>query len=288
MVRRASFSFFAIFSRLSPSRAFIIPVLLALLVDGTRCHAQSLSLFADAAPADPADPSTQAVTVGVKFWSTRAGTVSAIRFYRGAKSPTGYVARLYSAAGGLLGSVPMATESGPVPGWQEALFAAPIAIAANTSYVAAYYAPNGQFAASPYGLKQAATNGPLAAPAAASVGGNGVYNYRNRFPTRDYQDTNYFVDVAFISAGIYLSVTANPPNPTIPSTTPLGAVVATLAGTWSDGAPFTGTLSFVAPNFSHGGVFAIDSSNNLIVNPLGPGVGAAAGTTETVTIGATQ
>jgi hypothetical protein len=35
-------------------------------------------------------------------------------------------------------------------------------------------------------------------------------------------------------------------------------VVAKLTATWSDGAPFTGTLSFAAPNFSHGGVYALD------------------------------
>jgi hypothetical protein len=182
----------------------------------------------------------------------------------------------------------MAQESGPVPGWQQAVFASPIPIAANTTYVAAYYAPTGEYAATAYGLNQAVSNGPLTAAAASAVGGNGVYKYNERFPSRDYQNTNYFVDVAFVPTGTYLSITSNPPNPTIPSTTPLGSVVAKLSATWSDRSPFTGSLSFGPPNYNAGGVYALDSNNDLIISPLGPGVGSAGGSTESVTIAATQ
>jgi hypothetical protein len=131
------------------------------------------------------------------------------------------------------------------------------------------------------------TNGPLTAGAASAVGGSGVYKYSQRLPTRDYQNTNYFVDVAFVPTGTYLGITSNPPNPTVPSTTPVGGVLAKLTATWSDGALLTGKLSFGAPNFNSGGVYAIDSSNNLIIRPLGPGVGFAGGSTENVTIVAT-
>ena len=89
------------------------------------------------------------------------------------------------------------------------------------------------------------------------------------------------------STAPFLQVTLNPPNPTIPSTTPLGAVVATITVTWSNGAPFTGTLSFGSPNSNGGGVYAL-SGNNLIINPAGPGVGPAGGAVQNVTIVATQ
>jgi Domain of unknown function (DUF4082) len=287
MVRRVSFALVSLLAHLSrPIKLFIVLLPLAPLVEVNECLAQALSIFGNAVPASAAVSSSYAKTLGVKFWSTQAGTISAIKFYRGATSPHGYVVSLYSAGGTLLGSVTMAQESGPVPGWQEAVFPTPIPIAANTSYVASYYAPSGQYAVTPHGLTQTVSNGPLNAPAASLVGGNGVYQYYQRFPTRDYQDTNYFVDVAFVPSGTYLSLTVSPPNPTIPSTTPLGATVAQITAAWSDGAPFIGTLSFGAPNFNYGGVYAMDSNNNLIVNPLGPGVGSAG--TEHVTIVATE
>jgi hypothetical protein len=287
MIRRVSVVLGSLLADLSgPIWVFVILLPLALL-DGSDCLAQSLSLFTNAAPATGAVSSTGAITLGAKFWSSQPGTISAIKFYRGATSPQGYVARLYSAGGTLLASVTMAKESGPVPGWQQAVFASPIPIAANTSYVAAYYAPSGQYAATPYGLNQAASNGPLTAPAASTVGGNGVYKANETFPTRDSENTNYFVDVAFVPTGTYLSLTVSPPSPTIPSTAPLGTVVVQLSAVWSDGAPFTGTLSFGPTDYSDGGVYALEG-NNLIINPSGPGVGSAGGTTEYVTIVATQ
>jgi hypothetical protein len=183
----------------------------------------------------------------------------------------------------------MAQESGPVPGWQQAVFASPIPIAANTTYVAAYYAPSGQYSDTPYGLKQTISNGPLNAPAASLVGGNGVWKSGLAFPTGDWEHANFFVDVAFTpTAQSYLNISANPPNPTIPSTTVPGSVVAKLTVKWSDGSPFTGTLSFGPPNYSAGGVYALDSNSNLIISPSGPGVGSAGGSTENVTIVAKQ
>ena len=261
-----------------------------LLMSGNECLAQStVSIFSNALPANPVDGYTGATTLGMKFWSSQPGTISAILFYRGATSPQGYVASLYSADGStLLGSVTMAQESGLVPGWQQAVFASPIPIAANTSYVAAYYAPSGQYADTVYGLTQTVSNGPLNAPAASLVGGNGVWIRGLAFPTLGWENANFFVDVAFVSTGTYLSITSNPPNPTIPSTTPLGATVARITASWSDGSPFAGTLSFGPPNFNYGGIYALDSNNNLIINPLGPGVGSAGGSTENVTIVATQ
>src|SRR5271165_6850269 len=250
---------------------------------------QSISIFGDAVPNNPVEADYSAITLGVKFWSSQPGVISAVRFYRGAVSPQGYVARLYAANGTLLGSVNMAQESGPVPGWQEVDFATPISISANQTYIAAYYAPSGQYADVFFGLTQGVTNGPLNVPGSAAVGGNGVYNYGNSFPSSTWNDSNYFVDVLFMptTPAPYLVLNFNPGNPSITNTALLGSVVATIIPSWSDGSPFTGTLSFGPPYSNDHGTFAI-SGNTLIVNPSGPGVSSDANTTQQVTIVATQ
>ena len=271
---------------LRPLLILLLP--LALLMSGTARSQSTISLFTNVVPTTSASPDTTPQTFGVKFSSSQAGTISAIPFYRGAKSPNGYVATLYSGDGStVLGSVTMAKESGPVPGWQQAVFAAPISINANTTYVAAYYAPSGQYAYRNFGLTNTVTSGTLNASAASTVGGNGVYYRGKGFPNSSWDDTNFFVDVAFTASAPVLNIALNPPNPTIPNTTPLSAVVATITVTWSNGAPFTGTLSFGPPNNNGGGVYAL-SGNNLIINPAGPGVGPAGGSVQNVTIVATQ
>src|SRR5262249_46084690 len=145
-------------------RNFGLPFLIVLIaysVSGRSLAQSPLNILGNTVPANPVEADYSAATLGVKFWSSQGGRISGIRFYRGATSPAGYVARLYSAAGGLLGSVALAKESDPAPGWQTALFPSPISIAANTTYVAAYYTPNGKYADDYYGLNTSKTNGPL-------------------------------------------------------------------------------------------------------------------------------
>jgi hypothetical protein len=258
----------------------------AIMTNEGQASAQSISVFGNAVPNNPIN-NGNAVTLGAKFWSSQPGTISAIRFYRAAVSPEGYVAMLYSAGGALLGSVKLAQESGPVPGWQVANFPSPIPISANRTYIAAYYCGTGEGASDAYGLKNGVTNGPLIAPASSAVGGNGVYHYKNAFPSRTYEASNYYVDVLFSPTGASLALSFNPPNPSIPANAPLGSIVATITPSWSDGSPFTGTLSFAPPYSNDQGIFSI-SRNNLIINPSGPGVAADGNTVQNVTVIATQ
>jgi hypothetical protein len=67
-------------------------------------------------------------------------------------------------------------------------------------------------------------------------------------------------------------ITVTPSTPTIPDTTPLGAVVAKFSAAMNDGSPFGGTVIFGAPYYDAGGIFSI-SGSNIIVNPSGPGIG---------------
>ena len=270
----------------SCSFTYLFGLSLAVAIAGGVASAQSLSIFGDAVPKNPIDD-PGATTLGVKFWSSQSGSVVGIRFYRAVVSPQGYVVKLYSTGGTLLGSATIATEPGRLPGWQEVYFASPIPISANTTYVATYYCPVGQGAWDQHELDNGATNGPLTAPAGGMVGGNGVYISGNAFPTIDYAHDNYYVDVLFTPTGQSLVLNFDPPNPSITSSAPLGSVVTTIIASWSDGSPFTGPLSFAPPYSNNQGVFAI-SGNNLIVSPSGPGVSSDANTTLNVTIVATQ
>jgi len=268
--------------------SLLFGISLAMLVSGGESSAQSINIFSNTALSNASEGNQTPITLGVKFWSSQSGTVSAIRFYRGTTSPQGYVARLYSASGTLLGSVTMATESGPVPGWQVGTFASPIAISPNTTYVAAYYVPSGEYLRVLDGLTQGVATGPLTAPASSAVGGNGVYHSKLGFPkSTTTWNANYLADVLFTPTGATLVLNFNPSNPSIPANMPLGSVVATITPSWSDGSPFTGTLSFAQPYSNDQGGFAI-SGNNLIINPSGPGLSADANTVQNVTIVATQ
>jgi hypothetical protein len=84
-----------------------------------------------------------------------------------------------------------------------------------------------------------------------------------------------------------LSLSLSPSSPSVASNAALGSAVATITATWSDGSPFTGTLTFGSPYSNDNATFAI-SGNNLIINPAGPGVSADANTVQNVTIVATQ
>jgi endonuclease/exonuclease/phosphatase family metal-dependent hydrolase len=158
----------------------------------------SQTIFGDRTPSNAVEePDTKAVELGVKFRSNVAGAIESIRFYRGAGNGAGYVAHLWSSGGALLAEV--AVPAGP-NGWHEARLPTPVAVAANTIYIASYFTSNGLFARDPGGLASTVTSGNLTAPSSASAGGNGVYRYGGGFPSNTYKDTNYWVDVRFAPA----------------------------------------------------------------------------------------
>jgi hypothetical protein len=79
-------------------------------------------------------------------------------------------------------------------------FSAPVAIAANTVYVASYHAPAGNYAGDTgFFVTAGVDNPPLHALRDGVSGGNGVYTYGGApaFPTQTYNASNYWVDVVF-------------------------------------------------------------------------------------------
>jgi hypothetical protein len=268
-----------------------LAAVLLMLLPVTAAPAElTLTIFGNATPETRVVPDTGAVTLGVKFRSAQPGEVSGIRFYRGATGRDGYAVKLFAASGSLLAAAKVWKDTCAVPCWEQVNFRSPVILAANTTYIAAYYTSNGRYAVDKYGLTNGHSAGSLLAPAGDTVGGNGVYTYSTGFPDQTWYNSNYYVDVSFTptaSAPSHLTLSFDPPNPHIASSAPDGTVVATIIATWGDGTPFTGTLGFGPPFYNDAGTFAI-SGKNLIINPAGPGLSALGGTMRNVTISATQ
>jgi Domain of unknown function (DUF4082)/Bacterial Ig-like domain/Bacterial Ig domain len=140
-----------------------------------------------------------AVELGVKFTPSIDGDIDGIRFYKSLANTGTHTGTLWSATGTKLATGTFTNES--TEGWEQLNFATPVAVTAGTTYVASYYAPDGNYSIGSGGLSTAVTNGPLTALASgASSGssGNGVYLYgEDAFPTNSYNSSNYYVDVVF-------------------------------------------------------------------------------------------
>ncbi|WP_173198526.1 DUF4082 domain-containing protein, partial [Geobacter sp. SVR] len=153
---------------------------------------------ASSVPALDAVSDGQPIEVGVKFRSDVSGTITGLRFYKGAANTGSHVANLWSGDGVLLASIPFTAET--PSGWQEVSFATPVAIAANTTYIASCYSPSGVFAVSHADFVAGVDAPPLHALANGADGGNGVYRYGDSgFPGQSYNANNYWVDVVFSS-----------------------------------------------------------------------------------------
>jgi hypothetical protein len=154
------------------------------------------SIFDLGTPAVVDSGDTSAVNLGVKFTSDVAGSVTGIRFYKANTNTGTHVGALWSSGGQLLGQGTFNAET--ASGWQTVTFASPVAITANTAYVAAYLAPNGHYSLTGAGLTSGVDNPPLHAVAdATSANGVYLYNTISAFPASSFNATNYWVDVLF-------------------------------------------------------------------------------------------
>ena len=130
-----------------------------------------------------------AVEVGVRFRAEVAGQITGLRFYKGAQNTGTHLGHLWTNAGQLLASVTFTNET--ASGWQEVGLATPVAIAADTTYVASYHTTVGYYAVTEPGLAAEVANPPLQALADGVDGPNGVYKYgASGFPTDTYNASN--------------------------------------------------------------------------------------------------
>ena len=137
------------------------------------------------------------VELGVKFTSSSSGFITGIRFYKGANNTGTHVGNLWSSTGALLARVTFTGET--TSGWQQVSFSSPVAITANTVYVASYFSPTGDFSVDRNYFNAGVSNPPLQALQNGASGPNAVFNYgsTSAFPTKTFQASNYWVDVVF-------------------------------------------------------------------------------------------
>jgi hypothetical protein len=146
---------------------------------------------ADAGPDYP-------VELGLSFTSDVSGYITGIRFFKSTANTGTHVGNLWDRAGNLLASATFTAES--ASGWQQVSFPNPVAVMANTVYVASYHATAGHYSADGYYFASSGVdNAPLHAPANGSGSPNGPYAYGSAsvFPTNTYNSANYWVDVVF-------------------------------------------------------------------------------------------
>ncbi|WP_275196093.1 DUF4082 domain-containing protein [Bradyrhizobium sp. CSA207] len=147
---------------------------------------------------------TSPVEVGVKFTASVNGTITGLRFYKGSLNTGPHIADLWSSTGALLATATFTNET--ASGWQQVNFSNPVAITADTTYIASYHT-NGNYSGTQNYFATSLINGQLTAPA----GANGVYSYGSgsAFPTSTFKSSNYWVDVVFNGSS---SATNTPPT----------------------------------------------------------------------------
>jgi hypothetical protein len=220
---------------------------------GPACPCNIWSSSTTPASASVNDPN--AVELGVKFKADLNGFVTGIRFYKGAANTGTHVGSLWNTTGQLLASATFTSET--AAGWQQVNFATPVAVTANTVYVASYHTTSGNYAANNAFFATAGTDTPpLHALQDGVSGGNGVYAYStsSTFPDSTYQSTNYWVDVVFNTSGGTAPLS-------ILSTVP-GAGAAGIASGTSVNATFNNSLDASTINSS---TFMLRDSGNTLV-----------------------
>jgi hypothetical protein len=138
------------------------------------------------------------IELGLKFRADVGGTITGIRFYKDPGDHSTHTASLWSANGTLLAAGTFSNET--ASGWQQLNFSTPVAINANTTYIASYHTGGGYFASVNYFQSAGVDQPPLHALKNGVDGPNGVFSYGpgGIFPTQSYNAGFYWVDVVFV------------------------------------------------------------------------------------------
>jgi parallel beta-helix repeat protein len=211
------------------------------------------SLWGSAAPtAQPATNDPNAVELGMRFQPLVNGTITGVRFFKSAGDTGTHLGNLWTTSGQKLASATFTGES--ASGWQQVTFAQPVAVSAGTTYVASYYAPNGNYSNTLYYFQASGFSAGDLSALAAGPTGNGLYRYGTGggFPNQTYLASNYWVDVLF-QPGVSTASSAPTANAGPDQSSNEGSAVrfvgsATGSGlsyrwTFGDGGTATGTLT---------------------------------------------
>jgi hypothetical protein len=154
----------------------------------------AVTLWADyEIPTYPSWNDPAAVQVGTRFTASVAGSVTAIRFYKGSANTGVHTVNLWDGAGNLVASAPSNAEN--ASGWQTVPLPAPVALTPGATYIAAYYSTTGGYAVTPGELTNIRTRAPL-----ATLATGGAYVYGTGFPAAT-STAGYGVDLVFVPAG---------------------------------------------------------------------------------------
>jgi hypothetical protein len=237
------------------------------------------SLMSGITPVVPAaTDDSSPVELGVSFSSLVAGSVTAIKFYKGTGNTGTHTGSLWSDSGQRLATVTFSSET--TSGWQTAQLSTPVALTVGQTYVVSYFAPNGHYSYTTNFFQSPLASGPLTAGAT----GNGLFFYGSSggFPNATWQAANYFVDVVLtVSSG-----TASPV--TVTSTTPAAgatgvatstAITAQLSAAVTGGAP---SLALSTAAGAVAGTSAYNATTHVV--SFTPAAALAATTTYTATV----
>jgi hypothetical protein len=159
---------------------------------------------------------SSAVELGVSFKSDVSGTITGIRFYKSSANTGLHKGHLWSKTGALLASVTFNHET--ASGWQQANFSTPVAIQANTVYIASYQSTSGHWSVNWNYFASSGMNSP---PLHALQNGNGapdgVWGTAGAFPANT-NSSNYWIDIVFhggSTSATAPSITTQPASQTV-------------------------------------------------------------------------
>ncbi|MGZ4989213.1 MAG: DUF4082 domain-containing protein [Methylobacter sp.] len=204
---------------------------------GSGCSSNCSSIWTSTSAPIVADQGADSpVELGVRFRSDIAGSITGIRFYKAIGNTGTHIGNLWSSTGTLLASATFSNET--ASGWQQVNLATPVAITANTVYMASYHTNVGHYSGdNRIFLNAGVDSPPLHALQAGVSGVNGAYAYGSgsNFPNQDWLSSNYWVDIVFSAAGpapTLQSIAVTPANPAISNG---AAQQFTATGTYSNG-----------------------------------------------------
>jgi hypothetical protein len=173
--------------------------LAVVTVNPPDCPCSDFSSSTTPTQVDSGDASS--LELGVRFRADFDGYITGIRFYKSAANTGTHVGNLWSNTGALLASATFTNET--ASGWQQVSFSNPVAVTANTTYVASYFAPGGHYSDTPgFFANSGSDSPPLHFLKNGVDGSNGIFTYGagSTFPSSSFNSTNYWVDVTYVPA----------------------------------------------------------------------------------------
>ncbi|KOX16827.1 hypothetical protein ADK67_39675 [Saccharothrix sp. NRRL B-16348] len=227
------------------------------------------SLFSTATvPRTPSANDGGAYELGTRFATTRGGWVTGVRFYKGEGNTGVHTGSLWTAGGQRIATGTFADET--ATGWQTLVFAEPVPIASNTTYVASYTAPDGHYAVDQqyFTRRHPVVSAPLTTAEGSTAG---VFVPGGGFPNRSWDGNNYWVDVDFTPF-----TDTTPPVHIGHTPTDNGtdvALDASLTATYDEQVSLVGTTFRVVDSHGvpmRGAVTRADGNRTLVWTPAAP------------------